>query len=150
MAPFSLIIALCASVVVLTEANQTLLIQYNYPLADNFSYIELQCVDNSSQTAVLGASFQLNGTTIAENSQQSEIFFTLIQENEGFFICSLDGLSSTNTIGLAGEKHCIVLAQTTKAADGAEFTVIPQTVAIFFKKLGGLTARVAIQEVVWP
>ena len=105
MAPFSLIIALCASVVVLTEANQTLLIQYNYPLAKkNFSYIEFQCVDNSSQTAVLGASFQLNGTTIVENSQQSEIFFTLTQENEGFFICSLDGLSSTNAVGFAGIK----------------------------------------------
>ena len=106
MAPFSLITVLCASVVVLTEANQTSLIQYNYPLADNFSYIELQCVDNSSQTAVLGASFQLNGTTFADNSQQSEIFFTLTQENEGFFTCSLDGLSSNNTVGLAGKKHC--------------------------------------------
>ena len=109
MAPFSLIIALCVSVVVLTETNQTFLIQYEYPLADNLSYIEFQCVDNSSQTAVLGASFQLNGTTIAENSQQNEIFFTLTQENEGFFTCSLDGLSSTNTIGLAGEiKHAVV------------------------------------------
>ena len=104
MAPYGLITVLCASVVVLTEANQTLLIQYNYPLAGNFSYIEFQCVDNSSQTAVLGASFQLNGTTIAENSKQ-----TLTQENEGFFTCSLDGLPSPNTIGLAGEiRHAVV------------------------------------------
>ena len=78
------------------------MINSRYPVQDNYSYVELQCQDNSSQTALLGANFQLNGTDIAVNIADTKLFFNLKQENEGFFTCSLNGALSVNTIGLAG------------------------------------------------
>ena len=84
-----------------SESGEVLQIQSTYPVSGNYSYVELTCLD-TSKTAVLGASFQLNGTIVAENVQHGQINFTLTQENEGFFTCSLAGLLSTNAIGLAG------------------------------------------------
>ena len=87
-----------------SESGEVLQIQSTYPVSGNYSYVELTCLDTSN-TTVLGASFQLNGTIIvAENVQLGQINFTLTQENEGFFTCSLAGLLSTNAIGLAGIK----------------------------------------------
>ena len=99
-------------------ASGELEIVSTYPDSHNFSYIELVCVDDSepsnvSQSGVIGASFQLNGTDIEEeidsvetvadaNSTNSTIRFLLTQEKEGFFTCSLNGSSSNNSIGLAG------------------------------------------------
>ena len=63
-----------------------------------------------SQSGVIGASFQLNGTDIEEEidsvetvaDANSTVRFLLTQENEGFFTCSLNGLLSNNSIALAG------------------------------------------------
>ena len=71
-------------------------------IRENYNYIELQCVDNISQTPVVGASFQLNGTEIEQDAQTSVYVFILTQEKEGFFTCSLNGSFSQNAIGLAG------------------------------------------------
>ena len=87
----------------LTESDLVVLINSSYPVQGSYSYIELQCLDNSSQTPLPGASFQLNGTDIAENVKETELVFTLKQEDEGFFSCSYSGSVSINTIGLAGK-----------------------------------------------
>ena len=84
----------------LTLADIELLIDSSYPIEGNYSYIELQCVDNASHTAVAGASFQLNGTDIEQDISDS--IFILTQEKEGFFTCSFNGSYSYNAIGLAG------------------------------------------------
>ena len=95
----------CKIVLALAVLAQAEFIEINssYPLGGNYSFIELQCVYNSSSIEP-GASFQLNGTVFAENIPEREILFTLTPENEGVFTCSLAGLFSTNAIGLAGQE----------------------------------------------
>lgn len=67
-----------------------------------------------SQSEVIGANFQLNGTDIEEEIDSVEnladingtVRFILTQETEGFFTCSLDE-NATNSVGLAGKNRFI-------------------------------------------
>ena len=101
---FRVALAVYTIALALTESDLALLINSSYPVEGNFSYVKLQCLIKSSQTPLLGASFQLNGTDIAENVKETEIFLTLKQEDEGFFSCSLADSFSLNSIGLAGKQ----------------------------------------------
>ena len=108
----SIVLAMCALAVTITESKELVVVSI-YPDSDNFSYIGLVCVYDSelynvSQSGVTGASFQLNGTEIEEEIESVEsltdntVRFLLTQEKEGFFTCSRNGLLSNNSIGLAG------------------------------------------------
>ena len=119
--------------VVLAESRQQLTILHSYPEPDNYNYVELVCVVNdssqlvndSSQLAIVSsqlvndssqsssvvseARFQLNGTDIGEDDEIVEnvgdktIQLLLTQEKEGFFTCSYNESTSSNSIGLAGK-----------------------------------------------
>ena len=113
MTVVSVVLGICCLAVTITESKE-LVIFSTYPESDNFSYIELVCAydsDNDTQSGVIGASFLLNGTDIEEEidsvetvtDANSTIHFLLAQDKEGFFTCSLNGLLSNNSVGLAGE-----------------------------------------------
>ena len=89
-----------------------LVLRHGYPENTNLSYISLTCLreDPKSHSVefIKGAHFQLNGTDIEEEFNvtdigDSSVTFILTPEKEGFFTCSLNGLVSNNSIGLAGE-----------------------------------------------
>jgi hypothetical protein len=116
MAPVHIVVVMCALVVAIIESRELVLVS-TYPDSDNFSYIELVCVygsgqSNVTQSVVIGASFQLNGTDIEEEIDSVEtlnntVRFLLTQEKEGFFTCLLNGLRSSNFIVLAGIILCV-------------------------------------------
>ena len=115
MAPVSILLVMCVLVIALTECRQLVIVSA-YPKRDNFSFIELVCVydselSNVSQSGVIGARFQLNGTDIEEeidavetvDNGTSTVHFLMTQEKEGFFTCSLNRSLSNNSVGLAGK-----------------------------------------------
>ena len=63
--------ALSAALVVASLVTQSRMptIFHSYPEPGNFSYVELVCVANNSQSSsvMTGARFQLNGTDIGED-----------------------------------------------------------------------------------
>ena len=110
-----LVISICSLAVAISESRELVVVS-TYPHSDNFSYIELVCtyeseLYNESQSGVVGASFQLNGTDIEEEidsvetltDANSTVRFLLTQQNEGFFTCSQNGSLSINSVGLAGK-----------------------------------------------
>ena len=102
MAVFGVALAVCAIALAPLVLTQSVTLRSSYPVANNYSFVELKCLDSIYQTPERGASFQRNGTTIVEDVADGTTFITLTQETEGFFTCSLAG-SVSNKIGLAGK-----------------------------------------------
>ena len=104
---FSFVLAVCtiplAGAGALTDLGNVVQISYGYLVRNSYSSIRLQCLDNSSLVALPGPSFQLNGTDIRQNVDDTDYLLTLMQSNEGFFTCSWNGVISYNTIGFAGK-----------------------------------------------
>ena len=102
MAVFGVALAVCTIALAPLALTQSVTLRSSYPVANNYSFVELKCLDSIYQTPERGASFQRNGTTIVEDVADGTTFITLTQETEGFFTCSLAG-SVSNKIGLAGK-----------------------------------------------
>ena len=114
MALSKIVLVMCTLLLDISESRELVVVS-TYPDSGNFSYIELVCgynneLYNVSQSGVIGATFQLNGTDINEEidsvetvtDANSTVLFLLTQEKEGFFTCSRNGSLSINSIGLAG------------------------------------------------
>ena len=73
---------------------------HSYPRPDDFSYVQLQC-QNNSMPAEGVVTFQLNENDIKEVNNTDTITFLLLPDREGEFTCSYNGFVS-NATGLAG------------------------------------------------
>ena len=102
MAVFGVALAVCAIAMAPLALTQSVTLCSSYPVSNNYSFVELKCLDSIYQTPEHGASFQRNGTTVVEDAGDRTTFITLTQETEVYFTCSLAG-SVSNKIGLAGK-----------------------------------------------
>ena len=111
MAFAALLVTSLLLTLLVAESSQQLTILHSYPEPGNFSYVELVCVANDSQSSsvVTEARFQLNGTDIGENDEivvtlgKGYLWLLLTQEKDGFVTCSSEDFVSNNSIGLAGK-----------------------------------------------